>query len=187
ALERKAELEEGVKNPDAMYYLLIKSTMAGAKKKTLESTDARIFSIGTSLDLNLAVKTWKILRGGSQEPGAKVAKQKTLTLIEPTSTERTKLAELLEVRGVGEKEPNIRCTVDALHYLEYLAVTYSREEFKRKLDELKAKYPAQVQDAITLARILAKVLPNKDIEKTLCNRIVEYLEPTLSKLDKFLK
>jgi len=187
ALARKAELEEGVKNPDAMYYLLIKSTMAGAKKKTLESTDARIFSIGTSLDLNLAVKTWKILKGGAKEPGAKVAKKKTLTLIEPTSTERTKLAELLEVRGVGEKEPNIRCTVDALHYLEYLAVTYSREEFKRKLDELKAKYPAQVQDAITLARILAKVLPNKDIEKTLCNRIIEYLEPTLSKLDKFLK
>lgn len=187
ALARKAKLEEGVKNPDAMCYLLIKSTMAGAKRKTLESTDARIFSIGTSLDLNLAVKIWKILRGSGQGSGAKVAKRKTLTLMEPTSTERSKLAEFLEVRGVGVKEPGIRCTVDALHYLEYLAVTYPREEFKRKLEELKAKYPSQVQDALILARILTKVLPSKDVEQSLCNRIVEYLEPTLSKLDRFLK
>jgi putative DNA methylase len=187
ALARKAELEEGVKNPDAMYYLLVKSTLAGAKKKTLESTDARIFSIGTSLDLNLATKTWRILKGGEKRPGAKVAKRKTLTLIEPASAERSKLAELLEVRGVGIKEPNIRCTVDALHYMEYLAVAHPRGEFKKKLDEMKAKYPGYFQDALRLARILAKVLPNTDVEKGLCNRIIEYLEPTIPKLDKITK
>jgi putative DNA methylase len=187
ALARKAKLEEGVKNPDAMYYLLVKSTLAGAKKKTLESTDARIFSIGTSLDLNLATKTWKILKGGGKEPGAKVAKRKTLTLIEPASTERSKLAELLEVKGIGIKEPDIRCTVDALHYMEYLAVAHPRGEFRKKLDEIKAKYPGYFQDALRLARILAKVLPNTDVEKGLSNRIIEYLEPTIPKLDKITK
>ncbi|MGB9672454.1 MAG: DUF1156 domain-containing protein, partial [Candidatus Norongarragalinales archaeon] len=103
ALAIKAELKEGVKNPDAMFYLLIKSILP-AKKKTLESTDLRLFSIGTSLDLNMAIKTWKILRGEAK-PGAKVAKAKTYTLIEPPSAERSSLVEILESRGINPENP----------------------------------------------------------------------------------
>jgi putative DNA methylase len=185
ALARKAELKDGIKSPDGMFYLLVKSTFAGAKKKILYSTDARIFSIGTSLDLNTALKTWRILKAGEKESGAKVAKAKTLALMEPTSAERSKLAELLETRGIGATEPKPRCTVDALHVLEYFAVIHPREEFKRKLEELKASYPAHVEDALTMARIMAKVLPPEDIEKGLCSRIIEYLEPITPKLSKF--
>jgi putative DNA methylase len=185
ALARKAELKDGIKSPDGMFYLLVKSTFAGAKKKILDSTDARIFSIGTSLDLNTAMRTWRILKAGEKESGAKVAKAKTLALMEPTSAERSKLAELLETRGIGATEPKPRCTVDALHVLEYFAVTHPREEFKRKLEELKASYPANVEDALTMARIMAKVLPPEDIEKGLCSRIIEYLEPITPKLSKF--
>jgi len=185
ALARKAELKDGVKSTDGMFYLLVKSTLAGAKKKTLDSTDVRIFSIGTSLDLNAALKTWKILRAGEKESGAKVAKAKTVTLVEPASTERSKLAELLEARGVGVTEPRVRCTVDALHLLEYLAVAFPREEFRRKLEELKAGYPAQVEDALNITRIMAKVLPAEDTEKGLCSRIIEYLEPITPELRKF--
>jgi putative DNA methylase len=185
ALARKAELKDGIKSPDGMFYLLVKSTFAGAKKKILDSTDARIFSIGTSLDLNTAMRTWRILKAGEKESGAKVAKAKTLTLMEPVSAERSKLAELLETRGIGATEPKPRCTVDALHVLEYLAVVHPREEFKRKLEELKASYPAHVEDALTMARIMAKVLPPEDIEKSLCSRIIEHLEPITPKLSKF--
>ncbi|MEM3634260.1 MAG: DUF1156 domain-containing protein [Candidatus Bathyarchaeia archaeon] len=176
ALALKAELKEGVKYPDAMFYLLIKSILPGAKKKTLESTDLRLFSIGTSLDLNTAIKTWKILKGEA-EPGAKVAKAKTYTLIEPPSTERSSLAEILEIRGVNPENPQIRCTVDALHTLEYYAATFSREEFKRKLEELKNDYPAYMEEAQTLAKILAKTLPKEDPEYSLCKRIMDYLSP----------
>lgn len=185
ALARKAELKDGIKSPDGMFYLLVKSTFAGAKKKILDSTDARIFSIGTSLDLNTALKTWRILKAREKDSGAKVAKAKTLALMEPASTERSKLAELLETRGVGATKPEIRCTVDALHVLEYFAVVHPREEFKRKLEELKASYPAHVEDALTMCRIMAKVLPPEDIEKGLCSRIIEYLEPITPKLTKF--
>ena len=185
ALARKAELKDGVRTPEGMFYLIVKSTLAGAKKKVLESTDARIFSIGTSLDLNNAVKSWRILKAGDGEGGAKVAKAKTLTLIEPTSAESPKLAELLETRGVSILDPKIRCSVDALHLLEYWAVRHVREEFRRKLDELKVKYHAQVQDALNMARIMARVLPDEDVEKSLCVRIVEYLEPFTPQLDKF--
>jgi putative DNA methylase len=185
ALARKAELKDGIKSPDGMFYLLVKSTFAGAKKKILDSTDARIFSIGTSLDLNTALKTWRILKAGEKESGAKVGKAKTLALMEPTSAERSKLAELLETRGIGATEPKPRCTVDALHILEYFAVTHPREEFKRKLEQLKASYPAHVEDALTMARIMAKVLPPEDIEKSLCSRIIEHLEPVTPTLGKF--
>lgn len=177
ALARKAELKEGVRSNDSLFYLIVKFTLGGAKKKVLESTDARIFSIGTSMDLNMALKSLRILRAGKEEAGAKVAKAKTLILVEPASTERSKLAELLEARGVGISEPKIRCAVDALHVLEYYAITYSRDEFKRKLDELKARYPAQVIEALSMARIMARVLPDTDVEKGLCNRVVGYLEP----------
>lgn len=176
ALALKAELKEGVKYPDAMFYLLIKSILPGAKKKTLESTDLRLFSIGTSLDLNTAIKTWKILKGEA-ESGAKVAKAKTYTLIEPPSAERSSLAEILEIRSVNPENPQIRCTVDALHTLEYYAATFSREEFKRKMEELKNDYPAYVEEAQTLAKILAKTLPKEDPEWALCKRIMDYLSP----------
>ena len=174
ALARKAEIRDGIKSPDAMFYVLVKSTLAGAKRKVLESTDARIFSIGTSFNLNTAL-TLRILRGGDKESGARVAKAKTLTLVEPLA-ERPKLAELLDARGVGTAEPKIRCAVDALHFIEYLALIHSKEEFRRKLDELKAMYPAKVEEALSMAKIMARVLPEKDDEQKLCRRILEHQE-----------
>jgi len=174
ALARKAEIRDGIKSPDAMFYVLVKSTLAGAKRKVLESTDARIFSIGTSFNLNTAL-TLRILRGGDKESGARVAKAKTLTLVEPLA-ERPKLAELLDARGVGTAEPKIRCAVDALHFIEYLALIHSKEEFRRKLDELKAMHPAEVEEALPMAKIMARVLPEKDDEQKLCRRILEHLE-----------
>jgi putative DNA methylase len=177
AMARRAEVRDGVRSPDAMFYLLVKSTLAGAKKKVLDSTDVRLFSIGTSLDVNMAIKSWKILRPGEEETGAKVAKTKTLTLVEPVSIEPSKLAELLEFRGVEPTKPNLRCIVDALHYVEYLAFKCSREEFRRKLEELKGTYPGQVEEALSLAKILARILPDEDVEKSLCEKIVEHLSP----------
>ncbi|RLG82276.1 MAG: DUF1156 domain-containing protein [Thermoprotei archaeon] len=183
ALIRRAEIREEIRSPDAMFYLLVKFTLGGARRKVLESTDARIFSIGTSLDLNTALKKWRMLRGAKEEPGARVAKAKTLVLVEPTSTDRSKLAELLEAREVGVAEPEIRCTVDALHTLEYLAVIHPREEFKRRLEEIKALYPTQVREALAMARIMAKVLPENDVEKKLCERILSHLAPPPPRLD----
>jgi len=184
AMARKAELKDGVKSPDAMFYLLVKSTLAGAKKKVLESTDLRLFSIGTSLDVNMAIKGWKILRAGEEE-GAKVARAKSLVLVEPASSERSRLAELLDVRGVGLTNPNIRCVVDALHYTEYLAIACSRDEFRRRLDELKGTYPSYIEEALSLAKILAGVLPDEDVEKGLCEKIMEHLSPVEEKLTRY--
>ncbi|MEM0171740.1 MAG: DUF1156 domain-containing protein [Thermoproteota archaeon] len=187
AFAGKADLKESVKTPDGMFYLIVKSTVAGAKKKILESTDARIFSIGTSLDLNSALKDLSILKAEEKEGGAKVAKAKALRLLEPTFKESSKLAEFLEVRGIGVTDPKIRCSVDALHLLEYWAIRYSREDFRRRLEEVKVKYPVYVEDALNMARIMARVLPDEDLEKELCVRMVKYLEPPAPGLSKFVK
>jgi putative DNA methylase len=181
ALATKAELKESVRQPDAMFYLLIKSILPGARKKTLDSTDLRIFSIGTSLDLNTAIKSWRILKGEA-ESGAKVAKAKSYMLIEPTSDERSKLAELLEVRGVNPENPQIRCTVDALHTIEYYAAAYSRDDFRRKVEEITTTYPSYAEEALTLAKTLAKILPKEDPEWGICKRILEYLSPEQTRL-----
>jgi putative DNA methylase len=82
-------------------------------------------------------------------------------------------------------EPLIRCTVDALHLIEYYAVTYSRDEFGRRLEELRGKYPSHVAEALSMAKIMARVLPVEDVEKTLCERIVEYIEPAPARLTEF--
>jgi putative DNA methylase len=186
AVAKKAKVKEDVRSPDAIFYLLVKSTLAGAKKKVLESTDLRLFSIGTSLDVNMAIKDWKILRREKEEAGAEVAKAKTLILVEPVSTEPSKIAELLEFRGVELTNPKLRCVVDALHYTEYLAVKYSREEFRRRLEELKGTYPAQVDEALSLAKILAEILPDEDVEKNLCEKIVEHISP-VEEFTRYLK
>ena len=176
AYARRADVRDGVRSPDAMFYLLVKCLMAGAEKKIIESTDLRLLSIGTSLDVDAAVKEWRILRPagrGEEESGAKVAKAKSFILFEPPSAEKSKLAELLEARGVGISELNIRCTVDALHFLEYLAVAYSASEYRRRIEGLRSKYPTHVNEALVLAKIFAKVLPENDPERILCSRVVE--------------
>ncbi|MEM3964309.1 MAG: DUF1156 domain-containing protein [Thermofilaceae archaeon] len=176
AFARRAEIKDGVRSPDAMFYMLAKCLIAGARRKIVESTDLRLLSIGTSLDVKAALKEWKLLKemkGEEKGAGAKVAKAKTLTLLEPPSVEKAKIIELLEAKGVGtSEEPNIRCTVDALHVLEYYAVAYSAAEYMRRLERLREKYPAQVNEAISLAKIFARVLPEDDPEKRLCERVI---------------
>ncbi len=175
AFARRAEIKDGVRSPDAMFYMLAKCLIAGARRKIIESTDLRLLSIGTSLDVKAALKEWKLLREmkGEEEAGAKVAKAKTLVLLEPPSAEKAKIMELLEARGVGaSEEPNVRCAVDALHLLEYYAVAYSATEYMRRLEKLREKYPAQVNEALSLAKIFARVLPEDDPERRLCERVI---------------
>jgi len=172
AYVRKAELKDGIKSPEAMFYLLVKMTLPGAKSKVLESTDIRIFSIGTSLDVYDAINK-KILLPTQKEGGARVAKAKTMALAEPASASRNAVAELLELREVGTATPNIRCSVDLLHLLEYYALIHSRREFARLAEELRSKHPALFEEALSMARIFAHLLPENDPESHLCKRIIE--------------
>ncbi|MCW4008816.1 MAG: DUF1156 domain-containing protein [Candidatus Bathyarchaeota archaeon] len=178
SLARQAELADGIRSPDAMFYLIVKTLLSEAKPKALESTTLRLLAIGTSLDVKAAQNSWRLLRSASkaeEEGGAKIAKAGTLILLEPEAAERNAVASLLEQRGVGLAKPNIRCAVDALHLLEYYAATYPASEYKLKLELLRAAHPAAVEEALALSKVLAAVLPEADAEKTLSKRVIEPL------------
>lgn len=167
ALSQKAKIAQGIKSPDAMFYLLIKFTLAGSQKKVIDTTDARLFSIGTSF----AIRTAQTLNIFTKR---KERSRLELTLLEPTSAEGPKFAEFLKMRGLSTVEPEIRCTVDALHVIEYFTLS-SREEFKKKVDKLRVHSPCCVEEALSMAEIMAKVLPEREVERTLCERITEMI------------
>jgi len=174
AFSKKAGLKDGIRSPDAMLYLLIK-ILGG---EVVESTDLRIFSIGTSMDVKSAIMDLRLLlklkeAGEEEKDGAKVAKAKAYVLAEPSSAERKAVEELLEKRGVGVLEPKIRCAVDALHVLELFALKHSVSDYTRKVEELKAKHSSAVQEALALAKVLSEVLPEGDAERELCRRVIQ--------------
>ncbi|MEM4455668.1 MAG: DUF1156 domain-containing protein [Thermofilaceae archaeon] len=174
ALAKGEKIRESIRSPDAMFYILVKTLMPGERGKALRPTDLGLLSLGTSLNLRAAIKDYRLLKETkSRERGGE---RRNFILLEPQSTEKAKIAELLEARGLEiTGEPTIRCTIDALHLIEYYAVAYPEGEFKQKLERLREKYPAQVDEALSLARIFAKVLPENDPEKKLCERIIEAL------------
>ncbi len=181
AFAKKAEISGDIKSSDAMFYLLVKCLIPSGKRKILESTDISLMFIGTSLDIITAIKKWAILREAKEEEekGSNVAKTKKYFLMEPVSADRYKLEELLEARKIGvSNETKIKCTVDALHVLEYYALIYPADEYKRRIEDLRDKNPLEVNEAFSLAKILAKVLPDEDPEKQLCERILSPLFQT---------
>jgi len=175
AYARKAELRDGIRSSEAMFYLLVKATLPGAKSKILESTDVRIFSIGTSMDVREAIEK-RIILPSREEGGARVAKAKTMVLVEPTSTSRSAVAELLALRDVSIEKPEIRCSVDILHLLEYHALARSRRDFAQIAGELRRQHPAFYDEAISMAKIFSRILPDDDPERELCRRILEGTE-----------
>jgi len=174
AITKKARVEEGIKSNEAMLYLVLKSLAMGAKQKIVTSDDARIFSIGTGVDLSYATRNLKMFRigGKEQEEGASLAKRKTLILLEPPSEERIRIKDFLDHKELDPENPRVRCSVDALHLLEYYAISYGKEQFASKLDELRKKYPAEVDEAVTLARIISGSL-TEDMEAKLCSKILD--------------
>lgn len=70
------------------------------------------------------------------------------------------IQKFLVERGINIKDVKIRTSVDALHLLEYYAYTFPRESFFKMLEELKAKAPAEVEEAINIARLIYRYFKN---------------------------
>jgi len=192
AITKKAKVEEGVRSNEAMLYLVVKSLAAGAKNKAVTSDDARIFSIGTGVDLSHVARSIKMFKVGGKEEegeGSSLAKRKTLVLLEPPSEERIKIKNFLDYRELDPENPKVRCSVDALHLLEYYSVSYGKEQFASKLDDLRKKYPTETDEAITLARVISGSL-TEDIEAKLCSKILDkiaYYKPSQQPLTQYLE
>ncbi len=161
-VSKKSGLRDGVRSPESMFYLILKVLLRGLKRKKLSANDARLIAIGTSADLRQLIDKAKVLSKTKNE----------IYLMDPPSSDRSELERFLLNREVEPNRPEIRNSIDVLHLLEYYSVVLPGNEFKEKLEDLKASNPREAQEAISLAKILSAVLPDSDPEKELASRVV---------------
>ncbi|MEZ0345654.1 MAG: hypothetical protein ABWK01_03810 [Infirmifilum sp.] len=156
-----------VRSQEALFYLLAKLLLPrGERGRVMDRSTVRILGIGTGLD-------------DKRLAGASIVEKKEegFRLLEPAEAERSALVELLGARGLDPARPRLRSPVDALHLLEYYALTLDSREFKERYEGLRALNALDVEEAVSLAKIFAgeKLLPRGDPEGELCRRVVSYL------------
>ena len=152
-----------VKRPESLFYLIAKSLFkkpSGVKRK-LDRSNTALISIGTKADLN-TLKNLTILR---KEKGK-------FYLEEPATADRKSFEELLQLKDINPTKPAIESPIDALHLLEYYALTLPLKPFLTRFSQLKEEYSSEVEEAINIAAILAKTLPATDPEKKTCQEII---------------
>ncbi|MEM1878061.1 MAG: hypothetical protein QW669_04250, partial [Desulfurococcaceae archaeon] len=66
--------------------------------------------------------------------------------------------------------------VDLLHLLEYYAITLPKEEFRRRVEDIRGRAPMLFDEAVNLVKILAQGLVDEDPEKELVRKVMEGLE-----------
>jgi len=189
AISQRAQVEEGVRSNEGMLYLVVKFLYSGSQKKIVTSDDARVFSLGAGIDLSHAINSLKMFRAGAGDEegeGSSLAKRTSLVLLEPSAKDRLKVKDLLDYRGVDPENPTLRSSIDALHLLEYFALTYSKDEFLGKVGELKNHYLSEVDEALSLARVISGSLDN-DAERDICNTIVEKMAAVPRTVADYLK
>ncbi|MCS7366032.1 MAG: hypothetical protein NDF54_11400, partial [archaeon GB-1867-035] len=154
-----------VKSSVGLFYLLCKALFVRsprARRRVVDRSSFVMLAIGTRAyekylrDARLVVK-----------------RDSRIYLMEPVGSDRRSVEDLLRDRGINVVEPVLSNSVDALHLLEYYAITLPREAFREKLEWLRGEYPAFVGEALIIAGILAEILPRGDPEKYLCIEILE--------------
>jgi|GEM_PF-233179 len=159
-----------VRNRYAAFYLVVKAffgaTSNGERFERFKPsrTDISILSISLGMDYRTLMESnlLKKVKGGNE-----------YVLLEPTSTEPSKLEEFLRIeRRVDPSDPEIRNPVDLLHLMEYLAATLPVSEFAREVERFREQYPAFVDEAIALASIFSRILREYDPERKLSEELL---------------
>jgi len=152
-----------VKRPESLFYLITKALFPkmGKAKRKLDRTNVALISIGTKADIN-GLQKFRIL----------YREKENFYLEEPATGDRKSFEEILRRKGINPTKPVIESTINALHLLEYYSVTLPLNSFLTKFSQLKEEYSSEVEEAINIAAILAKVLPSTDPEKKACEEII---------------
>jgi len=152
----------------SQFYLLAKVLIYRGRRlrRRLDRTSATILSIGT----RVPVDQLQILRVIERADG-------DLTLLEPAygRDARTSIEELLREKNLSPQSTMFRTAVDALHVLEYLVLVMTKDELRKRVDELRARNGALIDEAIELAKILAVALPEEEVERNLAQRLLDSL------------
>jgi putative DNA methylase len=143
---------------------------AGFRRARIDSSFASLLGVFSNIDVGNLLQL-KILAKEHED----------LELLEPEPVETTEagirrsLEELLREKNIDVDKPEaLRTSVDLLHYLELQALRLTSEQFKKLYGELETRNP-RVGEAVQLARVLYRVLPESDPEKVCSRRILQHL------------
>jgi len=169
AIARSLTGAEARLSPASQFYLLAKVLIDRGRRqrRRLDRTSAIILSIGT----RTAIDQLQVLRVIERADG-------DLMLLEPAHSRdaRGSIEELLSEKNLSPQTTTFRTDVDALHVLEYLALAITKDELRKRVEELRARNGTLIDEAIELAKILALALPEEEVERTLAQRLLEALD-----------
>jgi len=168
AIARSLTGAEAKLSPASQFYLLAKILVDKGRRlrRRLDRTTATILSIGT----RTTVDQLRALRVVDKVDGE-------LVLLEPPYSRdvRASIEEVLREKNLDTIRATFRTPVDALHVLEYLALTLKSDEFKSRFSELRARSSGTIDEAVEITKILAAALPEEDVEKSLTHKLLEAL------------
>jgi putative DNA methylase len=161
------EAGEEVGDAGALFYMLAKILLprsSRAGRRVMDRSTVHIIGFGTGLDDKELDKLKVVEKRGE-----------AFHLLEPRGDSKDDLVELMRERGLDPARPQLRSAVDALHLLEYYAVTLDVRSFRERLDGLRSLNAVLVEEALRLARVLGgRLLPLNDPERALCQRVTSY-------------
>jgi putative DNA methylase len=168
AIARSLTGVEARLSPASQFYLLAKVLIDRGRRqrRRLDGTSAIILSIGTRSNIN-ELQILRVVEKANSD----------LVLLEPAHSRdaRGSIEELLREKNLSSQTIAFRTAVDALHVLEYLALVMTKDELRKRVDELRARNSALIDEAIELTKILTVALPEEEVERSLAQRLLDSL------------
>jgi len=168
AIARSLTGAEAKLSPASQFYLLAKVLIDRGRRlrRRLDRTSATILSIGT----RTTIDQLRALRVVERADG-------DLVLLEPEQARdiRTSIEGLLREKNIDPTITLFRTAIDALHVLEYLAITMSSDELRRRVDEFRARNAGLIDEAIEITKILVLALPEEEVERRLAQSLLDAL------------
>ncbi|MBB5254122.1 DUF1156 domain-containing protein [Sulfurisphaera ohwakuensis] len=154
-----------ISDPYTVYYVLVKLLLPPPKKgvRKLDNNSLVFLNISSgSLDFKDLQSKGVISVADSKD---------TIALVEPEQDQDaiTALERLPEVKMVLQGKYDFSNPIQVFHYLEYVSLKYS-DKLKDEIEKLRER-TRFVDEALAIAKVFAKVLPDNDIEKEPSKRL----------------
>ena len=154
-----------ISDPYTVYYVLVKLLIPPSTKgvRKLDSNTLTFLNISSG---SLDVKDLQS-KGVVRVEG----KDNTIALVEPEQNKDiiAALEQLPEVKMALQGNYNFSNPVQVFHYLEYVSLKYS-DKLKDEIEKLRER-TRFVDEALAIAKVFARVLPDNDIEKEPSKRL----------------
>ncbi|WP_016730555.1 DUF1156 domain-containing protein [Saccharolobus islandicus] len=154
-----------ISDPYTVYYVLVKLLIPPPKK------GVRKLDNNSLVFLNISSGSLDVEDLQSKEVVRVEDNKNTIALVEPEQDKDiiTALEQLPEVKMALQGNYNFSNPVQVFHYLEYVSLKYS-DKLKDEIEKLRER-TRFVDEALAIAKVFARVLPDNDIEKEPSKRL----------------